>query len=150
MRAKRKGYDLVSLAIWAACVVVLLSVLTPKGDDTIDAAKRNGDLAQVNAIAVAVRQYKSEIGNYPPNLNVLVSKNGDLGPWLPKLPIKDAWGTTNGGINGTGGVSPYCYAYTNDGFAVWAIGKNKVNNSGGSGTTLPTAFTSDDNGVFLK
>lgn len=150
MRLKRKGYDLVSLAIWAACIMIIIAVLSPKSDDTIDGTKQKNDIVQVNALASAVSQYKSEIGNYPPNLNVLTNKNGDLGPWLSKLPLKDSWGTTNSGINGTGGVSPYCYSYTTNGFAVWSLGKNKANNSGGSGTKLPTAFNSDDYGIFLK
>lgn len=150
MIKKRKGYDLLSLIIWSACTIVLISMLLPESEDTVTGAKQKNDIVQVNSLAVAVRQYKSEMGDYPTSLNVLVNKNGDLGPWLAKMPTKDAWGTTNSGINGNGGVSPYCYAYTADGFAIWSLGKNKINNSGGGGTTLPTSFKNDDDGVFLK
>lgn len=150
MNKKRKGFDLISLIIWSACTIVLISMLIPSSSDTLTGAKKKSDIAQINSLAVAVRQYKSEMGDYPTSLNVLANKSGDFGPWIPKMPTKDAWGTTNTGINGNGGISPYCYAYTADGFAIWSLGKNKTNDSGGGGTTLPASFKGDDDGVFLK
>jgi competence protein ComGC len=147
---KRKGFGLVEIALYTIAILVIIAIVIPKNDDTITATKRKSDYAQVVTIATAISQYKYEIGNYPPNLAALLAKNGVYGPWLSSLPSADVWGTTNSGINGSGGVSAYCYAYTANGFAVWSVGMNKVNNSGGGGTTLPAAFNGDDYGVIGK
>lgn len=147
---KRSGFGLIELILYTAAILVIIAVVVPRSDDTVTATKKKSDYAQVVTISTAISQYKYEIGNYPPNLGALLVKNGVYGPWLSSLPSADIWGTTNSGINGSGGASPYCYAYTANGFAVWSIGANKVNNSGGGGTTLPTALTGDDYGVIGK
>lgn len=148
---KRKAFISIDMAFCAAVVIIMALMVLPKVNDVIESTKRNTDMASISAIANVISQYKYEVGNYPPNLAVLVTKNGAYGPWLSNLPSSDIWGTTNTGINGTGGGnSPYCYAYTSNGFAVWSMGKNKTNNSGGGGTTLPTAFSGDDYGVLGK
>jgi type II secretory pathway pseudopilin PulG len=147
---KRKGFSLVELILYTVAILVIIAIVIPRGDDTITASKKKSDYAQIVTISTAISQYKFEIGNYPPNQAALLTQNGVYGPWLVSLPTSDIWGTTNSGINGSGGASAYCYAYTANGFAVWSLGANKVNNSGGGGTTLPTAFSGDDYGVLEK
>lgn len=147
----RKGQDLIQLALYAAALVILLAVAIPRYDNYIPTVKNRSDYAQIADIATKISQYKYEVGTYPINLQALTATNGSYGPWLRRLPSQDAWGTTNTGINGSaGGVSPYCYAYDNNGFAVWSLGQNKVNNSGGGGTAVPASFSGDDYGVISK
>lgn len=148
MKMKRHGFGLIEFMICAALLAIFAALIMPKGEGTIESSKKSADQAQISAIASAISLYKYEIGSYPSNLQALTTSNGIYGPWRPSLPSTDMWGNTTG-INGTGGgTSPYCYAYTSSGFAVWSIGENRVNNSGGGGSSLPTKFYGDDYGVI--
>lgn len=148
MNNNRKGSLLVEIAIAAVALGILLATVMPKYIDAIPTAQKSADLAQISAIASAVATYRLEKGQYPANLQVLTQKSGDLGPWLPSLPATNKWGHTTT-INGSGGdASPYCYTYTPDGFAVWSMGKDGKNDSGGEG--LPLKFSGDDYGILEK
>jgi len=146
----RKGSLFIEIAIAVAALGILLAVVMPKYADTVPTAKKSADMVQISAIASAVANYKLEKKQYPTNLQVLTKKSGDLGPWMPSLPAADTWGHTTT-INGSeGGASPYCYAYTSNGFAVWSMGKDGKNNSGGGGSILPVKFSGDDYGILEK
>lgn len=147
---KRKASLVVEIAIGLAVLGVILSVILPRYTDSVPSAKKSADIAQISVIVTAIGNYRQDMKTYPPNLQALVTKNGDFGPWLASLPATDQWGNTTN-INGIGGgTSPYCYAFTADGFAVWSLGENKANNSGGGGSVLPAQFSGDDDGILEK
>lgn len=148
---RRKGVGMIDLAAYAIGVTILASAAMTGFGSYLESGKIATAKADVASIAVGISRYKYEMGNYPAHLGSLTAKSGVYGPWINRLPASDPWGTTNTGINGTGGAaSAYCYSYSTSGsgFAVWSRGKNLSNNSGGNGTTLPAAFSSDDIGVF--
>lgn len=149
---KRKGFGTVDLAIWAVGLTIFAGAGVFAVNTYMDSGKTATAKAQCASIATAVSRYKFETGAYPVNLNALTGTSGVYGPWMGSLPTADPWDNTNAGINGTGGgTSAYCYSYnTSTGFAVWSVGKNHANNSGGSGTSLPTAFSNDDVGVIVQ
>lgn len=145
---KRKGVSLPELllvCIGIAIIVGIASVGITKGNETNKISQAR---TQVSAIANAVTSYKYDMGVYPPNLEALTTASGIYGPWLKPLPTADPFGTTSAGIDGTGGTSPYAYGRTTAGFAIWSLGKDKTNNSGGSGSAIPASFSGDDVGVF--
>ena len=146
---KRKGFGTVDLAVWAIGITIFAGAGAFAVNTYMDSGKTSTAKAQCASIATAVARYKFETGAYPINLNALTGTSGVYGPWLASLPT-DPWDNTNTGINGTGGTSAYCYGFTSAGFAVWSVGKNHTNNSGGSGSTLPTAFSNDDVGVIVQ
>ena len=145
-----KGWTLPELI---AVMLVLLALsnlaILPSGK-VLDIGKKvqaQGDMIKIGS---AISQFNAHKGRYPVNQQELtVSMNGNA-PYLESLPAADPWGTTNAGINGTGGASAYCYARTTKGFALWSLGSNKTNNSGGSGSSLPGTFGSDDVGVLSQ
>lgn len=144
---KRAGWVLSEIIMGVVILGIIATLAAAKAPDIIDDFRSAKAQSEVNSIAIAIQRYKTEVGSYPTNLGALTTKNGVFGPWL-KLPASDSWGSTTT-INGTGGgSSPYCYAYTANGFAVWSLGKNKTNNSGGAGTTLPSAIGGDDIGLI--
>lgn len=132
---KRKGFSLVELSIWALAVGVLLAIAMPRNDENVIQAKTKADKMQINAIASAVSNYHYEVKKYPPNLEALTVKYGDLGPWLPPTIPASEWGT------------PYNYVYDDDNnvFAVWSNGFNKVDETGG-GAALANDYHGDDYG----
>lgn len=142
---KRKGFGTSDLVMYAVGIAIILGGIVYQGlTSSLDMGKRAKAMSDATAIANAVSQYKYEVGNYPVNLATVASKQGIT------LPTVDAYGNANGGINGTGGASAYCYAYNSTRFAVWSVGANKANNSGGSGTNPPSVFGGDDVGVLSK
>ena len=145
---KRKGISSGDLAIYIVMVSIILMAAWPSVTGYFDRGNRSKAIGDCTMIASALSTYHQQMGTYPPNLEALTGASPYGPPWLLRLPAADPWGTTNAGIDGGGGTSAYAYAYTANGFAVWSLGKNNVNNSGGSGTALPAAFSGDDVGLF--
>lgn len=143
---RKKGIGLIELAIYAVGVSILAGAAIFGISSHDETAKKAAATAEVSVLAQAVSRYRYEVGSYPANLETLKTTNDSTGrPYLVRLPTQDPYGTTNSGI---GGSSPYAYAKTSKGFAVWSFGKNKANNSGGGSNTLPTAFSGDDIGFL--
>lgn len=148
---KRKGSmiisDLMAYILGGAAILVVGSLVVGLAINQAKSGQAKGD---VGRFKVAISMFKNQTGNYPLNLETLMVKQGIYDPvfTIQSFPKKDPWGNIVGGIDGDGGGSPYCYAYTSNGFAVWAIGKDSRNNSGGAGHTLPSGFSGDDVGDF--
>lgn len=145
---KRKGFGSLDLVLYGVGLIILIGGGILGYSNFLDTAKIPAATTQTASIFSAVSRYKSEVGSYPTNLQALLVQNGSLGPWLSSLPSPDPWGIINTGINGSGGVSAYCYSRTSTGFAVWSLGKNGTNNSGGNGSVLPLAISGDDVGFI--
>jgi type II secretory pathway pseudopilin PulG len=145
----KKGISTLDLAMYIVCVAIIILAALPNASIYIDKGNRSKALGELSMLSTAISSYHKQMGVYPTNLSALTSASPYNGtPWILRLPSSDPWGTTNTGINGNGGTSAYAYSNTTAGFAVWSLGKNKTNNSGGSGTALPTSFGGDDVGIF--
>lgn len=145
-----KGFTMLEMA----AVIVGIAVITglaflpaPKFMDAGKKAAAQGDMVKIGG---AISRYKAVTEAYPVNLQALTTSVNGYQPFLNSLPAADPWGTTNAGINGTGGASAYCYARTDKGFALWSLGQNKQNNSGGTGSSLPASFGGDDVGFLSE
>lgn len=143
---KRRGAFYFPIIILIVCIAAMSQGAVSNYLPVYNDAKNTQAYSDTKAIGMAIQEYRTQVKSLPPNLDALEKKSGVYGPWI-KLPEKDPWGTTNAGINGNGGsAKPYCYAFSATGFAVWSLGKDKVNNSGGSGNAPPSEISGDDQG----
>ncbi len=95
--------------------------------------------ADAGAVAMAITLYRNQMKTYPTTLDALTVRSGIYGPWLNRAtPIVDPNGRS------------YMYVHNANGFAVWSVGPDGANNSGGGGATLPTAISGDDAGHISK
>ena len=148
---KQNGFTAIEVAIICAVIFTIAAIGYATFSDEPDAADRAASLAKVQELASAVIIYKSQTGAYPTNLQALTVASGIYTPVITSLPASDPFGTANAGINGSaGGVTPYAYAFNENSFAVWSFGKDRNNNSGGSGSSPPAAFNGDDVGKLSK
>lgn len=150
---RRSGYSLPELSIVIVIIAILSSVLVNVTDGAVDSAryaKADGEIAN---LASAVTRYHYDMKKYPDALSNLTDASPfDGKSWIitQMIPTTDPWGNRCS-VNGSGGgITAYCYAFSDSGFAIWTLGVNGNNNSGGGGTTLPTVIASDDKGVFGK
>jgi type II secretory pathway pseudopilin PulG len=64
---KRKGYDLVQLAVWTACIIVLLSVLGPKYLEYQEKNRRTATAQEVKVLAEQCALYTADsLSGLPP------------------------------------------------------------------------------------
>ncbi len=145
---KRRGFSILELIICVTGITMLATLAALGASQVKQSSNEASAKAAVAQLGAAVSQYKYEVGSYPTSLNVLTGTSGAYGPWVRTMPANDPFGTANCGVNGSGGGNnAYCYGYSDNGFAVWSLGKDKSNNSGGSGTSPPSTFSGDDVGV---
>ena len=133
-------------------IAILSSTLVSVYDDAMDGARYARADGQIATLGAAVARYRYDMQAYPASLQNLADASPTDGKsWVTSqmIPSVDPW-NSQCGINGSGGASAYCYAHTDNGFAIWTMGPNKTNNSGGGGASLPAAFAPDDRGVFGK
>ncbi|CVK21669.1 type II secretion system protein GspG [Sporomusa sphaeroides] len=148
---KSKGAVGLHIILAVAFLILVSSLPTLPVNKLYDFGKKGEAMADISRISGAISRYKSRTNEYPVNQQALLVSVGGYEPELTSLPERDPWGNTNTGVNGTGGISAYCYARTEKGFAVWSIGRDKQNNSGGSGSSLPNAnFSGDDVGIISE
>jgi type II secretory pathway pseudopilin PulG len=133
---KRKGFNLLELTVFAAAVIAILLIAVPKLTGTVKSTKNDVDFEQASQIATAIHQYHYEIKSYPPSLNALITKSGNFGPWLSKIP-NTKWG------------GAFFYTYTSNSFAVWSTGQNLADETGAT-NALAEKFKGDDIGVSSK
>lgn len=147
---KRRGWAVIELSAIMIGILMVAAIALLPSSKYFDFGKKAAAQADLVRLGNAISQYKANNEKYPDNLQVLLVATGGNEAYLTSLPSADPWGVTSAGINGTGGTSAYCYARTTQGYAVWSLGPNKANNSGGSGSTLPTSFGGDDVGFLLQ
>lgn len=144
MRAKGWTiYELITIMLIILALSGIASLPSGKYFDFGKKVQAQGDQVKIGS---AISQFKAHKERYPNNLQELTTTLNGNAPYIEALPTTDPWGTTNAGINGTGGASAYCYARTTNEFAIWSLGSNQSNDSGGSGGSLPSGFNSDDVG----
>lgn len=136
---KRTGSTLIELMIVIAILSTLAFLATENSSSSLDLGYKGSALGNMTKISGAVSRYKFEKGTYPANQQALETEG------YITLPTKDEWGTTSCGVNGSaGGTAAYCYAYDSTSFKIWSAGPDKINSSGGSGTTPPATIGGDD------
>jgi|GEM_PF-5730114 type II secretory pathway pseudopilin PulG len=146
---KMKGIVSVDLIIYMIVIGILMAVALPNASHYLDKGRRSKAMGEITLLASAVSMYHQYMGNYPDSLNVLTNTNPFTNvPWINNFPKTDPYGVKSTGINGSGGTCPYAYSRSDEGFAIWCFGKNKSNNSGGSGSKLPSSFGGDDFGYI--
>lgn len=96
---RRPAFNMATLIIYTAVVIILTSIAIYGANEYITTAKIADTKSTVAKYATAISQYRFEMGEYPDNLTTL-TKNGDkdvndndasyFGPWINKLE-QDAW-----------------------------------------------------------
>src|SRR6266478_4710064 len=90
----KKGFTLIELMITLSIVALLLTLVAPRYFRSIDKARDQVLIHQLNAMRQAIEQYSSDKGHYPENLSALVKEH-----YLKQIPIdpiterSDTWVT---------------------------------------------------------
>lgn len=111
---KKLGFSLVEIAICIVIVLMVYAGVSTSGVTMTDNAMTARAKSEAAAIGNAIAQYSLEIGEYPADLDDLLEKQGQYGPWLREIPEEDPWG------------NKYQYKYKNDtGFAIYSYGADE-------------------------
>jgi prepilin-type N-terminal cleavage/methylation domain-containing protein len=68
--SKHHGFTLVELLVVIVIIGILASLITVAVSAALTAAKRTRIVAEINAVATAIQNYKLENGSYPPSTSV--------------------------------------------------------------------------------
>ena len=140
---RRKALSLVEITFVLMILVVVSIFYVMNSTSALDAGKVGRANAEIAQLARAVSQYRYDMKTYPATLAALknTSPYGDGSTWVtPSMfPATDPWGKACSAGSG------YCYAFTENGFSIWSMGKGGTNDSGAG-----ASFSGDDFGVFGK
>ena len=122
----RKGFTLVELLVVIVILSLLAGITAPRIIDQIEKSRWDLTKPQMVPIETAIGTYLTNCGEYPDNLNNLLSNpgfNSWTGPYLKPSQLKDPWGFEYGyAFPGT--IHP-------DGYDIISYGKDGV--AGGDG-----------------
>ena len=91
----RRGFTLIELLTVLAIVAVLLTVVTPRYQRTLDRGKEKALMASLAGMRDAIDQYAADRGRYPDTLDDLVSARYLRAvPEDPMTGRRDTWRTT--------------------------------------------------------
>jgi len=77
----RAGFTLIEILLVVVIIGILAAVAVPRFAGRTGQAKESSAKASISAIGIALDMYELDNGNYPPNLNGLVSKSGSDDNW---------------------------------------------------------------------
>lgn len=125
MKTKLRGFvfiaaDAIPYAVFFL-VVCSAAVYYFRDFDGDREAKAYADTAVIGA---AVSQYHYEIGHFPSNLQVLLNKESDFGPWVTEIPL-DPWKHSY----------QYKFSESSERFSVYSYGSDGTD-SGSSATKI--------------
>jgi len=89
----QEGFTMIELLIVVVILGLLMSLVAPTMFSKVDSTKVKTAIAQMQMLQTSLDTYRLDIGDYPSNLNELVSsskKDWD-GPYLPKAIPDDPW-----------------------------------------------------------
>lgn len=114
MRIKRKGSFAYDALLYAIALLLFCGMMLSNGNIGLKQGKITKASAECAMLAGYVSEYKMEIGSYPATLDVLTKGDGQYSYWIKTIP-KDPWG------------NEYIYQYNDDGYVVFSLGDNGVN-----------------------
>lgn len=93
---KKHGFTLIELMLVVIILGVLVAMTVPRLTGRSEEARKSVARADIDAnISLALDLYELDNGNYPPNLDALITKPGSVtgwkGPYLKKKSL-DPWG----------------------------------------------------------
>lgn len=97
LRRGAQGFTLIELLVVIIILAILAAVVIPRVVGRADDAKNASAIANINSFSSTLDTYKADTGQYPADLNALVSNPGVKGwngPYLrnqEKIPL-DPWG----------------------------------------------------------
>lgn len=133
-RHRYKGFSFPEILMALLIIVAMSTGAIFASSHMMDSGRYNATKSSVSAAALAVSQYKFEVGSYPLSLDALTVKNGTYGPWIQASALKDTWN------------NDLLYFCDGDQFAVWSAGANTRSES----RTPLTAFGGDDIGIVAR
>lgn len=115
MLVKRKGIISSDIMVYAIALLLITGMML----STSTNSAKEGKNAQAASIAAmlggCISEYEMEIGTYPEALTDLTKAHGQYKAMLKSIP-EDPWGNA------------YIYKKSDDGFAVYSLGSDKVDN----------------------
>ncbi|MBN2053361.1 type II secretion system major pseudopilin GspG, partial [bacterium] len=92
-RRSQAGFTLVEIMIVVVIIGLLGSLVVPRLFKNVEKAKVRTAQEQIRNIGLALNMYRLDVGEYPGNLDALISGGGEGwdGPYIKKIP-KDPWG----------------------------------------------------------
>lgn len=137
---QRNGFSMIEIIVCLICVLCLSAAIAPDFSAYSGLGKSTATKIRIGTISTAITQYRFELGQYPPSLQSLQSKNGQYGPWIAADMLRDEFGTS----------LRYVFNNNTNRFAVWSYGQNKRNDTALSGDGIPNTIQKDDIGFVGK
>lgn len=131
---RRAGFTLIEIIVSCAIIIALGAAAFLGAGTALDSGRYHTARTGTSAIAMALVQYKFEIGVLPTTdqgLGRLTESVNGKGPWVSSESLVDPWG------------NDYHYNVNGRSYAVWSYGKDGNNNSG----AMPETIQGDDVGI---
>lgn len=92
---REKGFTLVELLVVVLILGALAAIAIPRISQSAETAKINACKTNVNLINSQIELYRANTGDWPSNLNDLVSASEYFPDGLPECPFGDAYSYDN-------------------------------------------------------
>ena len=114
----RSGFTLIEVLLVVVIIGILVGVAIPRLGGRVRQAEISRARADIQSIGLALRMYELDNGEYPANLQALVSNPGGIrnwnGPYLDSGLPTDPWGRE------------YQYSRTDSGYRLRSLGPDGV------------------------
>ena len=133
---RRRNFTLIEIMIVVVIIGMIAALAVPKLMGNLEKAKVETTKSNLSALKTAVRNFKMDVGDYPQNLNELLTTNGSEkwdGPYLDMKSLpKDGWDMD------------FNYMTTDDNFGFDIISYGADKTSGGTGVNKDLSCWGDD------
>ncbi len=132
IKKKHQGSFAYEVIVCGLALILLCGMMLDYGSTSLTQGKITKATAQAATIGGYIGEYNMEIGSYPESLDDLTKSEGQYSYWIKSIPM-DPWGHA------------YVYQHNDDGFAIFSLGENGVNDG-----SSPTAIANGDIGYIGK